>query len=160
MINNPIYDEVIIVGVLFNNNFNWYITNKLFWIMDLTKLTKNDYDNYFKNKENYDIRKDIIILSEDNIELFLNRIEKYKININSLRLNILNKIEEKNQELEAYYPALMLDFNKKILYSQFPEPIGFENYVPYNWEGKYHSFIDYIEDEKKYWIFKNINILN
>ena len=50
MINNPIYDEVIIVGVLFNNNFNWYITNKLFWIMDLTKLTKNDYDNYFKNK--------------------------------------------------------------------------------------------------------------
>lgn len=162
MINNPIYDEIIIVGTIFNNNFDWYITNKLFWIMDLKKLPKNDYDNYFRDKKNKEIRKDIITLSHENIRLFLDKIKEYKVdNIDKLRLEILNRIrdQDKETELEDYYPSLMLDFDKKILYSQFPEPFGFENYIPQNWEGKYMSFIDYIEDENKYWIYKNKNLL-
>ena len=53
----------------------------------------------------------------------------------------------------------MLDFDKKTLYSQFPEPFGFENYIPKDWQGKYMSFIENIKDEDKYWIYKNRNLL-
>lgn len=163
MVNNPIYDEVIIVGVVYDNNFNWYITNKLFWIMNLEKLSKYDYNDYFKDKEIKQIRKDISILSEKNAKIFLNRIDKYKTDIDFLRLKILEKIkhsEKDNVELEEFYPTLMINFDNNILYSQYPEPLGFENYVPDNWKGKYTSFIEYINNENKYWIYKNRNILN
>lgn len=159
MINDPIYDEKIIVGVIYNNIFNWYVTDKTLWIMDYTKMHKNDCESYFSNQEINAIRKDIKILSENNIELFLEKIKYYKVNVTNLRLKILNKIMENNKEneLEDFYPVLLLDFDKKILYSQYPEPFAFENYVPDNWEGKYISFIDFINDENKYWIYKNKN---
>jgi hypothetical protein len=161
MLYDPIYDERIIVGVVYNNKFNWYITNKLFWILDFKKITKDDYDVYFKDKEVNEVRKDIITLSNDNIELFLDRLEKYKVDINVLRLKILKKIESQGaeRELEEYYPALLIDFDKEILYSQYSEPFGFENYIPDNWEGKYISFVDYVESENRYWIYKNVNLL-
>lgn len=162
MINSPIYDNIIIVGVIFNKKFEWYITNKLFWIMELEKLSKEDYDDFFKCKENKEAREGIITLSEKNVRIFLDRITQYRVNnINELRLKILDEIKKKSveSELEEYYPALMLDFDKKILYSQFPEPFEFENYVPENWTGKYMSFIEYIKDEDKYWIYKNRNLL-
>ena len=161
MTNNPIYDEIIIVGVNFNNKFNWYITNKLLWIMDLEKISKKEYDNYFDNQEINEIRKDIITLSEKNADIFLDRLKPYVADINDLRLNIINKLIGENQEieLEEYYPTLMLDFDKKILYSQYPEPFRFENYVPETWEGKYISFIDYIQNENKYWLYKGKNLL-
>ncbi len=162
MIRKPIYDKEIIVGVIFNNTFNWYITDKFFWIMDLKKLSKIDYDNYFSNNELKKVRNGIIVLSKENAELFLDNIKEYKADVNILRLNILNEITKKNEEdeLEEYYPSLMIDFDKNILYSQYPEPLGFENYVPDNWEGKYISFIDNIENKNKYWIYKNKNLLS
>lgn len=162
MINSPIYDNIIIVGVILNKKFEWYIASKLFWIMDLEKLSKEDYDEFFEDKENKEIRKDILRLSEKNVKSFLEKIKQYKVNdINELRLKILKKIEEQNEEmgLEEFYPALLLDFDKKILYSQFPEPFGFENYIPKDWQGKYMSFIENIKDEDKYWIYRNRNLL-
>ena len=159
MKNDPIYDDKIIVGVIFNNKFSWYITDKLLWIMDLKKMSQNDYKEYFSNKKIKNIREDIITLSEKNIEIFLDKIIVYKVDITKLRLKILSKIMNTNREneLEDFYPVMLLDFDKKILYSQYPEPFAFENYIPDNWEGKYTSFIDYIDDENKYWIYKNKN---
>lgn len=160
MMNTPIYDERIIVGVIYNNVFNWYITNKLLWIMNIEKLSLRDYKECFEDKEFNENRKDINILSEKNIKLFLDRIDNYKICIDNLRLKILEEIEQhEDYVLEEYYPVLLLHFDKKIIYSQYPEPFGFENYVPDNWQGIYASFIELIEPENQYWIYKDRNLL-
>lgn len=161
MLNKPVYDEIIIVGIIFNNKFNWYIANKELWILDLTKLSKNNFENYFKTPINKQIRENIITLSDDNAKLFLDRLQVFKVdNIDQLRLNILDEIKNPNSEgLEDYYPTLMINFDEKILYSQFPEPFAYEKYIPNDWIGKYDSFIDYIELKNKYWIYKDKNLL-
>jgi len=159
--NNPVYDEIIIVGIILNKKLEWYVANKFLWIMDLEKLPKIEYEYYFGNDELKEVRQDINVISINNIQIFLDRIKIYKADINNLRLKILDKIiekKEKDEGLEDFYPALLLDFDNMILYSQYPEPFEFENYVPDNWEGKYMSFIDCVNDEDKYWIYKNKNL--
>ena len=54
----------------------------------------------------------------------------------------------------------MMDFDNKVLYSQYPEPFSFENYIPNGWEGKYDSFFENIKEENKYWIYKGKNLLD
>lgn len=84
-----------------------------------------------------------------------------KFEENVLRLKILNRINNLKEKTEIvdYYPTLMLDFDDKILYSQYQEPFSFENYIPNNWKGKYESFFTKIKDENKYWIYKGKNLL-
>lgn len=155
----PIYDEIIIVGINWKNKLNWYVADKFLWIMNLEMLSKEDIENYFQDEELRNKRQNIKVLSEENIEMFLERIQENKLEENELRLKILNRIEKEDEEIDEYYPTLLLDFDNKILYSQYPEPFSFENYVPENWEGKYESFFDNIEDENRYWIYKDRNLL-
>ena len=155
----PSYDEIIIVAITFKNKLNWYIADKFLWIMNLEMLSKEDLDNYFEDEELKSKRYDIRILSEENIEKFLTKIKEYKLDENVLRLKILNRLEKQDDEIDEYYPVLMMDFDNKILYSQYPEPFSFENYIPNGWEGKYDSFFENIKEENKYWIYKGKNLL-
>lgn len=161
MKNTPVYDDIIIVGIFYKNEFNWYIADKYIWIMDLKKFLNNiELEKLSDESVYYKIRKDIITLSEKNVEIFLDRLRDYKVDTNLLRLEIFNEIIKRgsNLDLEDYYPVLMLDFNKKILYSQYPEPIEFEKYIPNDWKGKYESFIEYVDLKDRYWIYKGKNI--
>lgn len=156
----PSYDEIVIVGITFKNKLNWYIADKFLWIMNLEMLSKEDLDNYFEDEELKSKRYDIRILSEENIEKFLTKIKEYKLDENVLRLKILNRLEKQDDEIDEYYPVLMMDFDNKVLYSQYPEPFSFENYIPNGWEGKYTSFFENIKEENKYWIYKGKNLLD
>lgn len=53
-------------------------------------------------------------------------------------------LEHTLEERIECVPAIFVDFDARVLYSYFPEPAGFENYVPDNWIGLYHYFHDNI----------------
>lgn len=146
----PIYDTNIIVGIKLNNKLEWYILDKYMCFME-----GSDIEFSGETKE---IRDQFRIISEKNITQFLTQIQKYKMNIDNIRLSILEAIE-KNEDLEDYFPVILMDFDKKVFFSQYPEPVDYDYYLPENWKEEYISFKKYIPEEKQYWNYKGKNLL-
>jgi len=151
----PIYAEEIIIGVIFKQQFQWYITNKELWYLDYNKL-----DQAFENGDDLstDIsseseREGITVLDEKNAEAFLKRVESFKVDksylLSLFEERILNDVDDDRLD---FSPSLLVDFDDKKLYSMFPEPASFEEYVPNNWDGCYEDFTNLVPEKEKYWI--------
>lgn len=157
----PCYCENIIVGVIQNRKFNWYVTHKDLWKLDYVKLydnIKKQYEmmSFSQKKFEYDVgsleyfcgnRWGIAVLDKKNSEFFLKKIEDCMIDVNTLREMYLKA----GQDQFEYLPVLYVDFDKKILYSYFPEPETFENFVPNNWVSEYKNFYKFIPKHMIYW---------
>lgn len=153
----PIYDEKIIVGVVYNNTFNWYITDKYVWLLNLQNFNNDELASYFSNPEVSKIRNNLITISHDNANIFINNLKDYKVTSQEIQDAILyDKFQ--TEELEQYFPTLLIDFDKQCLYSQFPEPLNFEEYVPNGWKGEYKDFTNLIPQNQKYWLINDTNI--
>ncbi|MEH7581933.1 hypothetical protein V7170_08635, partial [Priestia megaterium] len=82
----PIYAENVIVGVVHKKQFQWYVTDRELWYLDYVKLAQafenegdSAVDEYIEPE-----RKGIEVLSSENAELFLKRIESYKVDAATL----------------------------------------------------------------------------
>lgn len=153
----PIYDKNIIVGIKYSKKFNWYILDKHICFMDISSIPAENFNLCIEEECYKDIRKNYERIDSNNIESFLTRIQSFSISCDYLRLQILNKIQKK-EELEEFYPALLFDFNKNILYSLYPEPNNFDEYILDNWIEKEEDFTELIEDKYKYWLYNNKNL--
>lgn len=147
----PIYDTNIIVGIKLENKMEWYILDKYMCFMEGNNITFTG--------ETEEIRNQFPVISEKNIIPFLEQIEKYKMNIDIIRLSILDAIENKN-DLEDYLPVVFIDFNTKTFFSQYPEPVDYEYYLPEGWKEEYASFREYIPEDKQYWKYKGIDFFD
>ena len=83
----PIYDTNIIVGIKINNKIEWYILDKYMCFMTCDDIK-------FK-KDTKEIRQQIPNISEKNVILFLKLIEKYKLNIDKIRMTMLEAIQKR-----------------------------------------------------------------
>ena len=63
--------------------------------------------------------------------------------------------EETFDDKLAYNPSVLIDFENKILKSQYAEPESYENFVPDGWIGKYEDFTDDIPKNQRYWLDEN-----
>ncbi|USB33409.1 hypothetical protein [Paenibacillus sp. YPG26] len=133
----PDYAQVLIVGVIFRGTWNWYITEREYW---------------FLNTEMED-RFGIEILDENTAEAFLTRIEDLKVSTLELAqtLNDLRDAFKSYDEVLEFIPAIYVNFDEKVLYSLFPEPMSFEDYVPDGWTGEYKDFLDEVPEQEQYW---------
>ncbi len=122
-----------------------------------------EFKTKFKSKivETVDsIRKGIEILDTQNWPEFSERIKHWKVSsqelTNLIKANLPLESWEENFEL---FPALLIDFDDKRLFSVFTEPTKFENYVPSNWNGKLEDFFSLIPMQEKYWIINSIDYM-
>ena len=161
--------ENIIVGVLINNQFKWYVSTKDIWFLDRKKL-EEAYKKKFKEMGlgnmgpfivEDDERKGIEILDEDSYAEFAPRIAKYAVSTKelreSLKLNLLT--ETKEDTFYSFMPSLFVNFDKRELYSLYSEPASYEDFVPENWTGRYDDFLSYIHRAEKYWYDENESVL-
>ncbi|MCM3783500.1 hypothetical protein M3231_10980 [Neobacillus mesonae] len=133
---NPEYAQTLIVGVIFRNTWNWYVTEREYW---------------FLNVEMED-RFGIEVLDETTASEFLGHITELRVPTSDLR-QLLNSLTiSQNDDLLEYYPAIYVNFDKRIFYSSFPEPMSFEHYAPPGWTSEYRSFLDNVPEEEKYWM--------
>lgn len=154
MILEPLYAENIVVAVIYNNEFKWYVTDKDIWFMDYNKLY-NAYGNLgISIEENDDIeeREGIRVLDSESVEVFFQRINKYMTTKEELGNLLFLSIQSEEEDLLDFSPALLINFDDKILYSMFPEPASYEEYVPKDWRGRYEDFTRFIPQSEKYWI--------
>ncbi|MNH80867.1 hypothetical protein D3C73_332230 [compost metagenome] len=133
----PEYAQVLIVGVVFRETWNWYITEREYW---------------FLNTEMED-RFGIEILDETTAGAFLDRIDDLRVSTNELAqtLEDLRDVFESYDEVLEFIPAIYVNFDERILYSLFPEPMSFEHYVPDGWTGQYQDFLDEVPKQEQYW---------
>ncbi|KQO02797.1 hypothetical protein [Paenibacillus sp. Leaf72] len=155
------YGENIIVAVLFNGIWKWYVTEKDYWFLDLIKLENafsND-SNQVTEQDDFSDRFNIAVLNENTAKDFLDKIVDFQVSKDELRdviLQVEGKLNLEDYILELM-PALLVDFDNKILLSCFPEPASFESFTPDGWVGKYEDFLDKVPTEEKYWIINNKN---
>ena len=60
-------------------------------------------------------------------------IKPYMISTDELRK--MMSMESDPGEILAYNPSVLIDFDKKILLSYYPEYMSFEDFVPEGWTG-------------------------
>lgn len=143
-------EEEIIVFVIYDNEKNWYICDRYLWYLDYSILNFNVTDEPFDER-----RKNILILNEKEASIFLDRIKNNIIKTNDLRkiwlenLKLIDKGIDVN--LDNYSPSLYVNFDTKELFSMYPEPASYEDYVPFDWNSNYKDFLEIIPKKYQYW---------
>ncbi|MBD1373680.1 hypothetical protein IC620_15140 [Hazenella sp. IB182357] len=145
----PEYAQNIIVGVIYKNEWIWYVTDRDVWFLDQTKLlpSNNDYSERF----------DIPIVNENTAEQFLEKISGYQVSVCELTYLLIKEKDKEEPEPDNFGVSLMVDFDKKQLFSFYPEPMSFEYYVPDGWTGEYLNFESKIPHDQRYWIIDGEN---
>ncbi|MDT0145800.1 hypothetical protein Q9R38_04745 [Priestia aryabhattai] len=154
----PIYAENVIVGVIHKKQFQWYVTDRDLWYLDYVKFAQAFENEGYSAVDEYiePERKGIEVLSSENAELFLKRIESYKVDAATLLKLFEDKIESGDgEDVLDFSPSFLVDFDQKTFYSLFPEPASFEEYVPRDWKGMYENFTALIPETEKYWVNKD-----
>ncbi len=148
------YGVDVIVGTLFQGEWKWYLTEKEIWILDQIKLKKQFRQlGYEVSNEMEPERKGIPILNEKTASTFLHRIDECKVGYNILQNMMIEKLPvSKWDDISEMFPSIFINFDKKELWSLFPELTSFENYVPDGWIGKYEDFYELIPIKERYWI--------
>ncbi|GAB1807358.1 hypothetical protein [Priestia megaterium] len=154
----PIYAENVIVGVVHKKQFQWYVTDRELWYLNYVKFAQafenegdSAVDEYIEPE-----RKEIEVLSSENAELFLKRIESYKADSSTLLKLFEDKIESVDEEdVLDFSPSFLVDFDQKTFYSLFPEPASFEEYIPRDRKGTYEDFTALVPEIEKYWVNKD-----
>ncbi len=155
----PKYCENVIVGVLYDRKFNWYVTPKDLWRLDYNK----EYEGWVKFYEEmgrtqkrfiHEVgsfeefckrRWGMAVIDRINAGEFLEKIKKYSVTVNEL------KDAYDNMDKSDLNPAFFVNFDKFAFYSNFPEPENFESYVPDGWQGNYENFDKRIPKKYVYW---------
>lgn len=152
----PIYAENVIVGVIHKKQFQWYVTDRELWYLDYVKFVQTFESHLAVDEYIEPERKGMEILSSENAELFLKRIESYKADVATLLKLFEDKIESGDEEdVLDFSPSFLVDFDQKTFYSLFPESASFEEYVPSDWKGTYEDFTALVLETEKYWMNKD-----
>jgi hypothetical protein len=141
-------NDNILVLVLKDGEYSWYISNKYIWI-----LNYKQYINAFNIEEDdFSERFNIGIVEHEYINVFLEKIDERRIFITDLRIGFKSFLPIKEWEESSFlFPSLFINFDDKILKSVYSEGLQFEEFVPSGWDGKYDDFYSEIPQEIKYW---------
>lgn len=158
----PEYAETLITAIKYKGQFCWYVSNKSFWYLDLRRyrILVSEFLNQTPDLENYPTRFNIDIVNEHRAEEFIRGLEEYRVEADELRDWIVDNKLETIKELWDMVPVILVDFDQKTLWSQYPEMIFFEDYVPEGWEGKYAKFWDQVPESERYWLVGEENYMN
>lgn len=145
----PKYATELIVGIINEGTFNWYILRSDICILDLNVLE----DAYKKKGYNFTIyesyRFGIRVVDEKTKDMFLDKIKQFIISTDELKKMMTD--EKDSNALLGYNPSILIDFDKRILLSYYPESESYEEYVPKDWKERYQYFQDIIPSKFRYW---------
>ena len=159
----PKFAENIIVIVLFKKKFRWYCTDKALWKMDYLELYDDYHDLYInRGKSDLDFVKEvgsfgefsssrfrIRVLDRDTAKEFLKKIDKDEVSAGELAYEFLRA--ESDEQRRALVPSLLVDFDSRQFYSQYPEQDNFEQFVPAGWRAARQDFTPFVPAAERYW---------
>lgn len=159
----PEYAQNIVVCVLFQTVFSWYISGKEYWYLDYTKYNRALLAAGYTGltSEDYAERFHIAILDENTAGSFLAYISDKYVSADALsHMMLARRARDEQDDLLDFSPCLFVNFDQRQLSSQYPEMIRFEKYVPDGWIGSYRNFLIEVPVAERYWIVDSKNLFS
>ncbi len=136
LIQNSIDNSFLFGCLKYKEKITFYLMPLANWILNYS-MYDPDY-NPDDWKDTPPFRNNILNVSEDNIELFVDAIEIDKIDVNKIILEKFNL-----RDIFLFY----VDFDSKIFISHFDD-IDIEEYLPDdNWVGKFDDPVNYLPQD-------------
>lgn len=156
----PKYGEHIIVGIMRDTGFAWYVTDCDAWILNINKYANAFEENGFAFHKEFalSIRENIEVVNENTVEPYLFAYQENIVSTNTLKELIVRK--KYKDTILSLKPSLYIDFIERRLLSLYPESLAFEKYVPEGWIGRYEDFTGHIPNKDRYWIMNGINVID
>jgi hypothetical protein len=156
----PEYLRIIIVAVKIRNEWQWYISERRYWILDLEHYQK-DLRKYGGQGDIVSQRFGIGIVDQDSADTFLEHMSHFKVSTQYLRDVVAKASILSLDDAWEFFPSLLVDFENNEVWSNYPEASEFEYYVPDTdwpyWKGFDRPFWDKIPDDHQYWIIEGEN---
>lgn len=150
----PNHVELIMTGIMWRGEFNYYILPRNALYMDYSAYLKECYlvENPEKIMvEELEERFYIYTVDEEHEEYFMQCIQPYKREGQRLRDEMQMCIS--GYEVYEYYPCVLIDFDRKRYLCYNWEPYFWEKYVPEGWTSEFRPITDEdIPADKRYWI--------
>ncbi|MCM3004316.1 hypothetical protein [Priestia koreensis] len=135
----PKYDQTLIIGIVKDGIWCWYVTGKDMWI-----VTSEQHG------EEYSVE----CIGQRGEGSFLEKMKPFYVQTEELA----DLLHEKNYEsILDLVPALRIDLDHKTLQSLVLESSTFEKNVPKGWTGEYRDFIDDVPKQNQYWMINGQN---
>ena len=153
----PKYGEYIIVLVQYRNSYQWFVTDKDIWFLDLRKLINAYMENGFHipYPNDFSERFNIPVVDEDTAKEFFENIRDQEVKVEEFQNMLEHDIDI---DVSDMYPALYVNFDQKVFISCYPEPASYELYIPDGWNGHYQDFIKDVPEKYRYWMIEGKNV--
>ncbi|MBC2067876.1 hypothetical protein [Listeria booriae] len=155
----PKYAENIIVGVVLKNKFQWYVSERDVWILDIDKYSEAYRKNGYAFDMNFALqfRDNIHIVDTKMAENYLAGYHEDIVESDDLQNQLLDRQYE--DTVLALQPSLYVNFDDRIFISAYPELLPFEEYAPTGWNSRYGTIEEYIPERERYWIIDGEDII-
>ncbi|MFI8708228.1 hypothetical protein ACIGHG_14325 [Bacillus sp. NPDC077411] len=131
--------ENIVVLVKDNEEYEYYVSDKELWILDLRKLKEAfEISGYNTNTSSFEgERTGFDVLTKEQYGIYKNKIEKYKVSYDELKgyYELFRLAQQPEDDVREILPTFYIDFDKNIFYSFYTEPGSYGEYIPDGWQG-------------------------
>ncbi|MFT9846040.1 hypothetical protein [Aneurinibacillus sp. REN35] len=127
------YAQNIIVGIVKENIFSWYI------------LDKDDLYDFLSDQLDY--------------STLSSHIEGYRTTTEYIRNCVIEENYRCADDTLKFNPSVYMNFDTKCLFSLYPEYTAFEKVAYKDWIGRYVDFTNEVPDENRYWMIDGKNYI-
>jgi hypothetical protein len=153
-------DELIVAVVKYRGKISYYRCERENWILDLNRLRDAFNANGYSVPELDETdRFGIHTVTDENAELFLKKMEPYKVDKETLSMLLARKFPAARSwwDVGEIFPQVFVDFDRKVLGAFYYDGVKMEKYVPDDWSGEFIDFAnEYPENifpsSEKFWV--------
>lgn len=160
-------DELVISVVRYRGDISYYRCERENWVLDLNKLRDAFNSNGYSAPELDETdRFGIHTITDENVDLFLDKMRVYKVDRETLSVLLAKKFPEARSwwDVGEIFPIVFVDFDCKCLGAFYYEGVKMEKYVPDGWEGEFVDFANEYPEEvfpvaEKFWVKEGNDLL-
>lgn len=132
----------------------YYVAEVDLWVMDWEAWGRSFVDAGFPHPSfDPSCRGGVLVLDENSVERALNALERTIVSEESLRQSLRARLPIVAwEEVSHLFPAVLIDFDSRRLFSVYSETLELERYVPDGWTGVFGDFYEAIPMNHRYWI--------
>jgi hypothetical protein len=147
------YPREIIVGTLRRGQWRWFVSEKDYWFLNLTKLSEDFRARGLAVEEGAHDRFGLAVVDENSADKLLPAMEKCRVETDDLRVLFKDRMPvESWDDIIDLVPALVVDFDERRLVSMYGELASFERYVPERWQGSFANVLPLVPPPERYWV--------
>jgi hypothetical protein len=158
------YGEEIVAAVFFRERFSWYVSEKEIWFLDYEKFRQAFIEDGLEVCSVEEVAKGrfgVGVVDENSAGRFLASMTGYKFETGELRDLFRGEFSARcKDDIIHLMPAILVDFDSRMFFSNYYEAASFEEYAPDGWSSEYSFFLERIPLADRYWILDGVDVFS